>query len=248
MGFFMEFTSFEWISEIVSFSLQAYCFYLFRGRKSLQILMVMLCLRNLLAMATHTMPWPYFYQLYFGRILTALIALWAVGDVACYPAKPSWPLRVPVAFAALLAIPYWPMNHHNGPATLEQYRLFCLGCAMFILGIHFVFLVIARRIAVLQLLLLIALAAEASGAILMLRIGYHPRLQMFYWWVGLAALSSFASTKRSVHFGLRYAAPAVASGHQDQSGGSESVSTAVAIRLPIQSRLPRSQVFERWAN
>lgn len=242
----MEFNSFSWLSEIVSFSLQAYCFLLFRGRKSLQLLMVVLCLRNLLSVATHSMPWPYFYQLYFGRILTAIIALWAVADVSCYPATPKWTMRVPVAFAALLVIPYWPTN--NGPLELEQYRLFCLCLAIFIVGIHFVFLTIARRIAVLQLLLLIALAAEASGAVLMLRIGYHPRVQMFYWWVGLAALSSFASTRRSVHFGRQSAVPDVASGHQSQSAGSESVSTAGVIRLPIQSRLPRSQVFERWAN
>ena len=244
----MEFSAFSWISEIVSFSLQSYCFFLFRGRKSLQLLLVVLCLRNVLSIATHTMPWPYFYQLYFGRIITALIALWAVGDVACYPATPRWTLRIPVAFAALLAIPYWPTNPANGPLELEQYRLFCLGCAMFIVGIHFVFLTIARRIAVLQLLLLIALAAEASGAILMLRIGYHPRVQMFYWWVGLAALSSFASTMKSAHFGRQSSAPALTGDHQCQSAGNVSESTAVAIRLPIQSRLPRSRVFERWAN
>src|SRR5262249_40689680 len=137
---FMEFDSFAWISEIVSFSLQSYCFFLFRERKSLRLLMAVLCLRNLLSVATHTMPWPYFYQLYFGRILTALIALWALADISCYPATPRWTLRLPVAFAALLAIPYSPFNPHNGPGELEQYRLFCLGLGLFILVLHTIFL------------------------------------------------------------------------------------------------------------
>src|SRR6185312_11591375 len=101
--------SFTWISEFVSLSLQAYCFWIFRDKKSLRLLMAVMCMVNLTSIATHNMPWPYFYQLYFGRMLTGIIGLWVVADVACYPATPSIALRLPLAFAALLAIPYWPM-------------------------------------------------------------------------------------------------------------------------------------------
>lgn len=236
----MGFTSFSWISEIVSFSLQSYCFYLFRGRKSLQLLMALMCLGNLASVATHNMPWPYFYQLYFGRIVIALVGLWAVADVACSPGTPNWPLRLPVAFAALLAIPYSPLNPENGPAELEQYRLFCLACAFFILALHTIFLVAARQGITLQLLLLVALFVEATGAAGLLRIGYHPRFQMFCWWVGLVALGSFpAAMKLPPH--------PVLSGSQDQTCGCAET-TEAAIRLPLQSRLPHSRVFERWVS
>lgn len=233
----MEFTTFAWISEVVSFSLQAYCVFLFCGRKSLQLLMVVLCLRNLLSVATHTMPWPYFYQLYFGRILTALVALWAIADVACHPATPKWTLRLPVVFAGLLAIPYWPTNPANGPGELEQYRLFCLCLGMFILAIHTIFLSVHRLSISLQLLLLVMLAVEAMGSVGMLNFGYHPQFQMFCWWIGLVALGSFSISMRlPPHLAL--------DGPPDQNASS----TGATIRLPLQSRLPHSRVFERWQN
>ncbi len=175
----MEFTSFSWISEAVSFSLQAYCFYLFRGRKSLQLLMLVMCLSNVASVATHTMPWAYFYQIYFGRIIIALIGLWAVADVACHPGTPKLILRLPAVFAALLAIPYWPTLAQNGPAQLEEYRVFCLWLALFILALHTIFLIAAHQSITLQLLLLGAFAVEVTGALGMLKLGYQPQVQMF---------------------------------------------------------------------
>lgn len=234
----MEFSSFSWISELIGFSLQAYCFYLFRGRKSLQLLMVVLCVRNLVSVATHTMPWPYFYQLYFGRIITALIGLWAVADVACEPGTPKWTLRLPVAFAALLAIPYWPTLPQNGPAQLEEYRVFCLGLAVFILALHTIFLIAARQSITLQLLLTAALLAEATGALGILRLGYHPRPQMICWWVALVVLGSFS-------VGMRSRPHPASTGSEDRMCVSAQ-STGAVLRLPLQSRLPPSQVFERW--
>lgn len=233
----MHFDSFAWISEAVSFSLQAYCFYLFRGRKSLQILMTFMCLMNLSSVATHTMPWPYFYQLYFGRIITALLGLWAVADVACHPATPKWTLRLPVLFAALLAIPYWPTLPQNGPAQLEQYRLFCIVLAIFILALHTMFLIAYRQSITLQLLLLAGLAAEASGAAGILKLGYHPNAQMFCWWIALICLGTFSAGSRSL---LRPAS----TGSADQQSGC-SIATGGTIRLPLQSRLPRSRIYER---
>lgn len=231
----MEFTSFSWISEFVSFTLQSYCFFLFPGRKSLRLLLIVLCLRNLVSIATHNMPWPYFYQLYFGRIIVALIALWAVADVSCYPATPKWTMRLPVAFAALLAIPYWPTNPVNGPGQLEEYRLFCIGLAIFTLALHTLFRARYRQSITLQLLLLVTLTVEALGSVGMIKFGYHPKFQMFCWWIGLVALGSFAASKLSpLH-------PA-SLGSQGQNGES----TEVVLRLPLQSRLPHSQVFERW--
>ena len=242
----MEFNSFTWISEAISFSLQAYCVYLFRGRKSLQLLMLVLCFRNILAVATHTMPWPYYYQLYFGRIITSLLALWACGDVACYPATPKWTLRLPVAFAALLAIPYWPMNPNNGPAEMEEYRMFCLLGGFVIVGLHFAFLTAARRIATLQLLLLIALAVEMGGILVMLRIGYHPRVQMFYWWIALVVLGSI---QRVCNFGQGNGSllsdPSVPAGDRRPS---TSATIDIGLRVPLHSRFPHSRVFERWSD
>lgn len=233
----MEFNSFSWISEAISFSLQAYCVYLFRGRKSLQLLMVVLCLRNIVSVATHSMPWPYFYQIYFGRIITALIGLWALADVACHPGTPKWTLRLPVVFAALLAIPYWPTLSENGPAQLEQYRVFCLCLALFILALHTIFLIAARQSITLQLLLLGAFAVEVTGALGMLRLGYQPQVQMFCWWVGLAILSTFpAGMKLPPH-------PALL-GSQGQKFGC-AASTEATIRLPLQSRLPNARIYER---
>lgn len=233
----MEFNSFSWISEAISFSLQAYCFYLFRGRKSLQLLMLVLCLRNLASVATHSMPWSYFYQIYFGRIITALIGLWALADVACHPGTPKWTLRLPVAFAALLAIPYWPTLHQNGPGELEQYRVFCLCLALFILALHTIFLVVARQSIMLQLLLLAAFAVEVTGALGMLKLGYQPQVQMFCWWVSLAVLGSFPA-------GMRLPIHPALSGSPDQTFGC-AASTEATIRLPLQSRLPHSRIYER---
>lgn len=233
----MVFDSFSWISEFVSISFQSYCFFLFRGRKSLQLLMAVLCLKNLASIATHNMPWPYFYQLYFGRIAIALVGLWVVADVSCYPAKPNWTLRVPVAFAALLAIPYSPLNSSNGPGELDQYRLFCLGLAFFILFLHTVFLVVARQSITLQLLLLVALAVEVSGAAAMLNFGYHPRFQMFCWWVGLVALGS---AQRTCNFGLTPLwSPSDPEAPARVQQSSTSACTGLELRLPLQSRLPR---------
>lgn len=234
----MVFNSFSWISEAVSFSLQAYCFYLFRGRRSLQLLMVVLCVSNVCSVATHTMPWPYFYQLYFGRIIVALIGLWAIADAACEPGTPRWTLRLPVAFAALLAVPYWPTLTENGPAQLEEYRIFCLGCALFILVLHTIFLIAARQSITLQLLLSSALLVELTGAVGMLRFGYHPRAQMFCWWLALVVLGSFSVGMRSR---FHPASPEA----QAQKFGC-AANTEAAIRLPLQSRLANAQVYERW--
>jgi hypothetical protein len=236
----MEFNSFTWISEIVSFSLQSYCFFLFKQRKSLRLLMLLLCARNIISVATHSFVAVYFYQLYFGRVVTALLALWVVADVACYPDTPKWTLRVPVAFAALLAIPYSPLNPNNGPGELEHYRLFCLALGMFILVMHIVFLAVAHQNAALPMLLLAALGVEAMGSAGMILLGYHPQVQMFCWWVGLVALGSSAVSMRLPPD------PLLPSAQVQQSD--YVTSTAAAIRLPLQSRLPHSQVFERWKN
>lgn len=237
----MPFNSFEWISLLVSFGLQSYCFVRFKQHKSFRLLLGVMCLLDLSAIATHGWPVLYWDQLWIGRIVVICLSLWATADIACYPDKPKLSLRVPVAFAALLAIPYWPLRPEASSGEMEMYRFFGLCLAMLILVLHIVFLIGTKARINLHLILLVALAAEATGAAAVILYGWQPRYQPFCWWLGLGALAAVTTDPNAVRI-LPLLPQGQPLGAQDRSAGNE----GICLRLPLPARFPHSRVFERW--
>lgn len=223
----MTFNSFDWFSEILSFSLQLACIFKLNGPRSLRSFLVLSCFGNVAAVATHTHPLLYWDQLWLIRIAAILMFLWAVGDVASIPNRAHWILRLPVIGCAILAIPYWPMRPENGPFEMEMYRFFGLCMGLLILALYLIFLYADDPRLPIALAGCLAIEATASGAYLFL--GLPQRLQMAVWWVALAFLGTALAGRQSQP-------PAVLNGIPTQRKN-HATGTDELFRLPLSPRL-----------